>query len=126
MCLSQVSERFLRISLCTEGAGEGTPITEFGLDQVNFNMCRLEKDTRNESSLRKFMNVNDVQVPDEDDRERANLRGKQSLATEQIWINPVTSKSMAQLLDTDTDAQLHEESAISMRKQAGICISSST
>ena len=84
------------------------------------------------------MNVNDMQVPDEDDRvaaqppphdqseqqgrERANLRGKQNLAnkivTEQVWINPVTSESVAQPLGTDTDAQLHEESVISRRKQA--------
>ena len=84
------------------------------------------------------MNVIDMQVPDEDDRvaaqppehdqseqqdrERANLKGKQSVAnkivTEQVWINPVTSKFMAQPLDTDTDAQLHEESVMSMRKQA--------
>ena len=63
---------------------------------VNVNMCRFEKDTRNESSLRKFVNVHDLQVPEEDDRvaaqppphdqseqqdrEKTNLRGKQSLA----------------------------------------------
>ena len=86
----------------------------------------------------KFMNVADLQVLDEDDRaaaqppphdqseqkdrERANLRWKQSLAnkivTEQVWINPVTSKSMAQPLDAGTDSQLHEEYVISVRKQA--------
>ena len=101
-------------------------------------MCRSEQDTRNESPLRKFMNVNDMQVPDENDRvaaqppphdqseeqdrDRANLRGKPCLSnkivTEHVWINPVTSKSMPQPLDTDTDARLHEEKVISMRKHA--------
>ena len=85
----------------------------------------------------KFMNVADLQVLDEDDcaaaqppprdqseqqdRERANLRGKQSLAnkivTEQVWINLVTSKSRAQPLDAGTDAQLHEEYVIEVRKK---------
>ena len=36
-------------------------------DTVIVNMCRLEKGTPNESSLRKFMNVSDMQVPGEDD-----------------------------------------------------------
>ena len=35
-----------------------------------------------------------------------------------IWINPVTSKIVSQSLDTDTDAHLHEESVISVRKEA--------
>ena len=85
----------------------------------------------------KFMNVSDMQVPDEDDRhddsqqngqskqqdrERANLDARFPLANktgkERIWINPVTSKIEFQLLDTDTDAQLHEECVISVRKEA--------
>ena len=85
----------------------------------------------------KFMNVADLQVLDEDDRAAAQppphdqreqqdreseFERKQSLAnkivTEQVWINPVTSKSMAQPLDAGTDAQLHEEYVISVRKQA--------
>ena len=76
-------------------------------------MCRLEKDTRNESSLRKFMNVNDMQVPDEDDRvaaqppphdqseqqdrERANLRGKQSLANKIVRSNFGSIRSPARV-----------------------------
>ena len=45
---------------------------------------------------------------------------------ERIWINPVTSKIMKQPLESDTDAQLHEERVVSVRKQAEIGISSST
>ena len=48
------------------------------------------------------------------------------IVKEGIWINPVTSKIMKQPLESDTDAQLHEERLISVRKQAEIGISSST
>ena len=48
------------------------------------------------------------------------------IVKERIWINQVTSKIMKQPLESDTDAQLHEERVISVRKQADIDISSST
>ena len=41
-------------------------------------------------------------------------------------INPVTSKIEIQPLDTDTDAQLHKERVITVRKAAEIRLSSST
>ena len=37
---------------------------------------------------------------------------------EQIWINPVTRKTVFQPLDTDTDAQLHKERVITVSKAA--------
>ena len=40
------------------------------------------------------------------------------IVKERIWINPVTSKILVQLVDTDTDAQLHKERVISVRKVA--------
>ena len=40
------------------------------------------------------------------------------IVTEQIWNISVTSKILLQLLEPDTDAQLHEERAISVRKEA--------
>ena len=40
------------------------------------------------------------------------------IVTEQIWIMSVTSKIVLQLLELDTDAQLHEEHVISVRKEA--------
>ena len=67
------------------------------------------------------------------DRERANLdaqfpfrqqNGK--IVKERIWINLVTSKFMKQPLESNTDAQLHEERVISVGKLAEIGISSST
>ena len=36
---------------------------------------------------------------------------------QRIWINLVTSKIMKQLLESDTDAQLHEERGISVRNK---------
>ena len=44
---------------------------------------------------------------------------------ESIWINPVTSKIEIQPLDTDTDAQLHKERVVIVRKAAEIRFSSS-
>ena len=41
-------------------------------------------------------------------------------------INPVTSKIEIQPVDTDTDAQLHKERVIIVRKAAEIRLSSST
>ena len=70
---------------------------------------------------------------EQQDRERGNLDAQFSVSpanikigTEQIWINPVTSKIGIQPLEPDTDTQLHEESVISVRKASKICISSST
>ena len=79
---------------------------------------------------------NDVKVTDEDGylsrnmTIRANVNDDSQfankIAKERIWINPVTSKIMKQPLESDTDAQVHEERVISVRKQANIGISSST
>ena len=70
----------------------------------------------------KFMNVSDMQVPDEDDRHDEQFRSKTikanskivkeriwKIVKERIWRNPVTSKIEVQPVGTDTDAQLHEE-----------------
>ena len=88
----------------------------------------------------KLMNVSDMQLPDEDDRvaaqpppydqngqqdrERANLNGRvavspanNKIAKERIWISPA-SKIVVQPMDTDTDAQLHKERVMSVRKAA--------
>ena len=90
------------------------------------------------------MNVSDVQVSDEDgylsrnmtiratlndDSQFANKIAKERIWTltsrlaskqqnERIWINPVSSKILKQPLESDTDAQLHEERVASVRKQA--------
>ena len=37
---------------------------------------------------------------------------------ERIWINSVTSKIMEQSLESDSDAQLHKERVITVRKAA--------
>ena len=67
---------------------------------------------------------------EQQDRERANLNDDSQFAnttvTEQILIISVTSKIVIQPLEPDTDAQLHMERVISVRKEAEICISSST
>ena len=87
MCLSQVSERFHSISLCPEGVGEKeTRQSNLGWtsETVNVNTCRSEKDTRNESSLRKFMNVSDMQVPDEDDHHDEQCRSNTIKANNKI------------------------------------------
>ena len=77
----------------------------------------------------KYMNVSDMQAPDEDDRHdeqsRNNtIKANNKIVNERIWIISVTSKIMMQPLDADTDARLHEESVISVRIQAEIGISS--
>ena len=60
---------------------------------------------------------------EQQDRERANLDARFPVSpansksvTEQFWINPVTSKIVLQPLDSDTDAQLHKERVITVRK----------
>ena len=100
-----------------------------------------EKDTGNESSLRDVH----VQVSDEDgylsrnmtfraisnDDSQSPTRSRKSefgksipcfaskqQDRERIWINPDTSKIMKQPLESDTDAQLHKERAITVRKAA--------
>ena len=47
-------------------------------------MCRLKKDTRNERPLRKFMNVSDMQVPDEDDHTDEHSRSNTIRANHKI------------------------------------------
>ena len=88
------------------------------------------------------MNVNDMQVQDEDDRHDEQSRSKTITANnkimkERIWtlnspfrqrtskvvkerirINQFTSKIVVQPLESDTDAQLHKERVISVRKAA--------
>ena len=82
------------------------------------------------------MDVSDVQVSDKDGKRfRSNMIKANSkivkeriwtldsqfankIATEQIWIISVTSKIELQLLEVDTDAQLHRERVISVRKEA--------
>ena len=95
------------------------------------------------------MNVSDLQVPDGDDHQgeqscsktvKANNKivkkrirtmipvspANSQFVKERIWINLVTSKIEFQPLEPDSDAQLHEESVISVSIQPEICISSST
>ena len=48
------------------------------------------------------------------------------IVNERIRINPVSSKIEFQPLEPDTDAQLHKERVITVRKAAEIRISSST
>ena len=88
--------------------GEGNLTSEFGLD-LRYSERQLVKDTRNESSLRNFMNVSDMQVPDEKDRHdeqsrSQTIKANNKIVKERIWINPVPSKIEIQPLDTDTDA----------------------
>ena len=82
----------------------------------------------------KFMNVSDMQVPDEDDRHdeqsrsntiKANSKtvkerspANSKIVKERMWNNPVTSKIVLRPLEPDTDAQLHEESVLTVRKAA--------
>ena len=62
---------------------------------------------------------------EQQDRERANLEARfpvspadSKIVKERIWINPVTSKIVRQPLEPDTDAQLHKERVITVRKPA--------
>ena len=75
-------------------------------------------DTRN-MSIRANLN-DDSQFANKIAKERiwtlTSLNNK--IVKERIWINPVTSKIMKQPLESDTDARLHEERVISVRKQA--------
>ena len=69
----------------------------------------------------KLMDVSDMQVPEEDDRHDGKSRNdtieaNSEIVKELIWINPVTSKIMILLLESDTDAQLHKERVITVRK----------
>ena len=88
------------------------------------------------------MNAIDMQVPDEDDRHNEQSRSdtinaKSKIVKERVctlnssfrqqnskivkernWINPLTSKVVLQPLDTDTDAHVHEQNVISVRKEA--------
>ena len=40
------------------------------------------------------------------------IKANSKIAKERIWINPVTSKITKQPLESDNDAQLHEERVI--------------
>ena len=86
--------------------------------------------------LQKIMGVSDVQVSDRDGfKSRSNtIKAKSKIVKERIWtldshfankivteqiqIISVTSKIVFQLLEIDTDAQLHKERVISVRKEA--------
>ena len=88
------------------------------------------------------MNVSHMQVPDEDDHHdeqslsntikannkivgRANLREKQSRAnkivTEQVWINPVTSKSQHGAAYVSEGEHCQEQVSISCYAYATTC-----
>ena len=72
-------------------------------------------------SLRKFTNVSDMQVPDEDDRHNEQSRSQTITANNKIvkysiLVDPVTSKTEIQPLDSDTDAPLHDERIITVRE----------
>ena len=46
------------------------------------------------------------------------IKAKSKIEKERVWINPVTSETTLQPLEQDTDAQLHEERVVSVRKEA--------
>ena len=88
------------------------------------------------SETRMIVKMNSLAAKDQSeqqDRERANLDARfpfrqqtAKIVNERIWINPVTNKIVIQPLEPYTDAQLHQELLISVRKEAEICLSSST
>ena len=69
-------------------------------DTVNVHVDVLRKTLEMEARSEKFMNVSDMQVPDEDDRHGEQSRSKtikafpanNKIVTEQIWIISVTSR----------------------------------
>ena len=68
----------------------------------------------------KVVDVTDDDRHDEQSRSDT-IKTNSKIVTEQIWINPVTSKIVSQPLEPDTDAQLHEE-----RKSREVRLSRST
>ena len=129
MCLLQCNKRSLKIKRHTERVGQRDSTSEFGLDFRYSDVCEKTLVTKGRSE--KSMNVSDVQVSDEDGVIRANLNDDSQFAnkiakeriwtitspfrqennkivTEQIWINPVTSKILKQSLESDNDSQLHK------------------
>ena len=71
----------------------------------------------------KIMNVSDVHVSDKDGyKSRSNtIKANSKIVKERIWTLDSRFASKIELqpfLDTDTDAQLHKERVISVRKRA--------
>ena len=70
----------------------------------------------------KFMDVSGMQVSDKDGyRSRSNtIKANSKIVKERIWTldSNFASKSEFQLLEPDTDAQLHKERVISVRNEA--------
>ena len=112
-------------------------------DTVNTHVDVEGKTLEMKAHSEKFMSVSDMHVQDEDDRHDEQSRSKtikanNKIVKERTWtlhsqqtaesccINLVTSKILKQPLQSDTDAQLHKERVISVRKQAEIGFSSST
>ena len=76
MCLSQCSERFLRFEQRTETVGVHIDV--------------LRKTLKMKAHSEKFMNVSDMQAPDEDDRHDEQSRSKtikanSKIVKERIW-----------------------------------------
>ena len=65
------------------------------------------------------MDVSDVKAIDEDGfRSRNNtIKENNKIMRERLWTGSVTSKIETQPLDTDTDAQLHDERLIIVREE---------
>ena len=62
---------------------------------------------------------NDLKVTDESDflSRSMMIKTKNIIMKERIWNGSVTSKIETQPLDTDTDAQLHDERIIPVREE---------
>ena len=73
-------------------------------------------------SPEKFMDVSDVKVTDEGGSLQCSktIKANNKIVKERIWINPVTSMIETQPLETDTDAQLHDERIITVREEPGL------
>ena len=66
----------------------------------------------------KSMNVSDMKVTDKDDflSRSMMIKAKNIIMKERIWINRVISKIESQSLESDTDARLHKERIIAVKR----------
>ena len=73
-------------------------------------------------SPEKFMDVSDVKVTDEGGSLQCSktIKANNKIVKERIWINPVASMIETQPLETDTDAQLHDERIITVREEPSL------
>ena len=71
-------------------------------------------------SFRKVTDVSEVEASDEDGHLIRNMtiKANSKIVKERIWINLVINETTFQSLEQDTDAHLHEERVISVRKEA--------